>query len=872
MSVTTADDADPQYCDIDFGSTSNDLTLNADGGITLGGTNVLITLTAEDITLDGVIEPPFVIRDLTLTASGGITLRSDINLGTGDLIITSTFTNPALTAPISLIRAGGTEASPAFITLSGGNVTLANTSGGGITGGIVGVGLIVNALDNIFLNAAIDGVITALEMRADQNNNSTGTITNDGTARRLRVGAVFLQQAGGFVETLFAENSTVTGDVTLLISMPFNQTIHPWMVGLGGTSFTLRGTGMRRLDTITLPTALTRTGTIELHATNITLNAALTGASVALRANSVIAGSAVGIHASTGEITATRIDPSGDAAAGRPGLTGTTSFALTRTSAFGALDTLPFTFEPAEITAITISTRSDQFVQDWMIAEDRDLTITSSERVVVDAAIGSMAPNRNIGAGALSLTSTGAAVRIFADISTTRRLTLSGVIGGINFNNRAAKTLTGLSVTLRGAAVSNRALTITASSPSGFVTISGGINTGTSDLSLSTGSGGGIVLDSGDVELRGGVITLGGVVRGDNNSGLSVFANGNIILGGEIALGSGALTLSAGENGTGNISFVGGAVSRLTVGALTLRQVSAFGETLFASGSTASGAVSLRLRTAVGQIVHPWMTGLGNGGFSLRGVDGITLISITTTAALTRSDGPVDLRATTINLGGDVTGNIVGSSDVELVGLTLTATTINLGGDVTANIGLASNANVRLTGVINGSANNRNFSATASRSLTISNDINIGMGTLALTGVGLGVTGSILLDGDITFTGGEIRFIGDFRPSAADINPNFTVNASTSISIRNVNLGTGNLILNNTGATATALGATNTTWTARNITLTGALDASADNRNLNINASGVLTLNDDINLGERNLNINAMGIGHHFGRQRHPHF
>ena len=133
------------------------------------------------------------------------------------------------------------------------------------------------------------------------------------------------------------------------------------------------------------------------------------------------------------------------------------------------------------------------------------------------------------------------------------------------------------------------------------------------------------------------------------------------------------------------------------------------------------------------------------------------------------------------------------------------------------------------------------------------------MGTLALTGVGLGVTGSILLDGDITFTGGEIRFIGDFRPSAADINPNFTVNASTSISIRNVNLGTGNLILNNTGATATALGATNTTWTARNITLTGALDASADNRNLNINASGVLTLNDDINLGERNLNINAMG-------------
>ena len=906
------------------GSANNaNFTVNASASLTIGtvnlGTGNLVvnnmsmnattlslpaTWTAGDITLTGAISSA--TDNLTIVASGVLTLNNDINLGTGDLDInamggTTLGGDVTLDAEVTRLT-GAINTTRNFTVMASGALTLnSNINGGGLTlngasiilGGditLTGSGLVrlTGAINESAASPGSDSIgggdsltITARGTVTLNSNINLGSgdlsviagegtaagIMNDGTARRIQVNSLFLQ-SGAFNDNLFTTNSTVSGSVDLRITAAMiDQTIHPWMAGLGNGDFSLAGVDgvvLARINLLAadLPAGLTRSaGVIDLRATRIILRVPLTGTEVNLRTDDIGGGSTnpVAIHATEGDITATRITDTGAAAAGVPTLTVANGFTLTQTTAFGALDTLPFTFTASEITAITISTRSAQTVQDWMLAVDRDLTITSSANVRVAAAIGSMVPNRNIGAGALTLTSTGAAVRIFADISTTRRLTLSGVIGGINFNNRAAKTLTGLSVTLRGAAVSNRALTITASSPSGFVTISGGINTGTSDLSLSTGSGGGIVLDSGDVELRGGVITLGGVVRGDNNSGLSVFANGNIILGGEIALGSGALTLSAGENGTGNISFLGIAQNQLTVGALTLRQSDAFGETLFASGSTASGAVSLRLRTAVDQPVHPWMTGLGDGAFSLRGVEGVTLTSITTTAALTRSDGPVDLRATTINLGGDVTGNIVGSSDVELVGLTLTATTINLGGDVTANIGLASNANVRLTGVINGSANNRNFSATASRSLTISNDINIGMGTLALTGVGLGVTGSILLDGDITFTGGEIRFIGDFRPSAADINPNFTVNASTSISIRNVNLGTGNLILNNTGATATALGATNTTWTARNITLTGALDASADNRNLNIIASGVLTLNDDINLGERNLNINAMG-------------
>ena len=217
------------------------------------------------------------------------------------------------------------------------------------------------------------------------------------------------------------------------------------------------------------------------------------------------------------------------------------------------------------------------------------------------------------------------------------------------------------------------------------------------------------------------------------------------------------------------------------MGALTLRQVSAFGDTLFASGSTASGAVVLRLRTAVGQIVHPWMTGLGNGGFSLRGVDGITLISITTTADLLRSAGEVDLQAATISLGGNVTGgNIIGQN-----GITLIADTINL----TANVMLSGGgANINLTGVIDeSSSGNENLTISAGGFLRLNSDINLGTGNF------ISSTGTITLGGNVTITGGEVTlpgFLGSITQStSAANNASFTVNASTSIAIGNVKSG-----------------------------------------------------------------------------------
>ena len=205
-------------------------------------------------------------------------------------------------------------------------------------------------------------------------------------------------------------------------------------------------------------------------------------------------------------------------------------------------------------------------------------------------------PNRNIGAGALSLTSTEGLVRILAGIATSGNLTLNGSTG-INFNGGTAKAFGGADVTLSGAARSNRDLNILATGSRGL-TLGGDINAGASDISLAA-TVGDIIL-GGDVVLTGGAVSLVGGVDGTmmgGNHGLRVNANDDITLtSSSIDLGAGALNLRAGEDDTGNIVLAGTA-STLTVGDLTLQQVSAFGDDLFATASRATGAAALRLRT-----------------------------------------------------------------------------------------------------------------------------------------------------------------------------------------------------------------------------------------------------------------------------------
>ena len=785
------------------------LTLTSDGDITFTHANGL-TLTSAVITLNGDVVSTNLPLTIDTSISSNVALNGNINTGTGDITLT----------------AGATIQIRSDTVLTGGDVALTGTRVRGDN-----FGLRVNAIGDITLNFRI-GVSGGIELGTGRFDlRAGGSIINSGTVREVTAGDVFLQQTGGFADNLFATTgNSVSGSVSLrLTTAGVSQTIHPWMAGLGDGDFSVHGVDGVRLDAITLATALTFTGEIDLRALGIFLTGtgALTGTVINLRADNVFqqnTGALVAIHATSGEITATRITATGGEDTGVPVLGGTTSFSLEQTSAFGALNTLPFTFEPASITAITLVTRSAQTPQTWMVASGRTLSLTTSEALTVNA--------RRIELGTGDLTLSGASI-----VSTNA--------GGLG--------ITANDVTLTGAMTLTGPLVVVAGSASSTLTLGGSIFAGASDITL--GATGGITL-GGDVELRGGVIRLNSAVDGrTGNRGLSIFANGNIFLGGNITLGSGALLLSADEdnNRSGNISFGGGAPQReIAVGALTLQQVASFGETLFASGSTASGAVALRPRSAVIQQIHPWIANLGTGSFSLRGVEGITLTAINIGAVGLERTGVIDLQAAIINLGGNIT--ITASSDI-----ILQATTINLTAPITV-----TGTSVDFTGAIDESGaggGNENLIFNLNGFLRLNSDINLGTGNFLWSSS----LGAITLGGNVTITGGQVTLPSSISQSSTSANnANFTVNASAFISFAfisfgGIDLGTSNLFLNNTGTTATTLGGA-ATWTAGDITLTGA--TSSNNLNLNIRASGVLTLNNDINLGTGRLDIgdeNSMG-------------
>ena len=412
-------------------------------------------------------------RNLTLDTRGVITIgAAAINLGTGNLFFGGA--NLILT-------------NPAGLTITAGNFQFT----GGAIGPQDGVDVpqfVVIASGDIILDSTIQLPTARVEFRAD-----TGNIMPAADRAGLGIdpplimaNSLFMRQMGAFADDLINTASRVSGEVSLRISTAVAQTIHPWMLALGGTDFQLRGVGVA-LTSITSTAALTRTGRIDLRATDITLGGALTGSEVRLRANTITGpGALLAIHAMTSDIDATSINSDGTTGTSRPALTNATSFSLTQGSAFGGRGRLPFTFDDAVITAITLSTRSEQVVLNWMIRQGTSLTITSSDRVVVDAAIGS--GDRDLDNGSLTLTSTGGVVRILENISTGGNITLIGGTGGINFNGRAAKTLSGAAITLRGDARSNRDLTLTATNSGGALTLSGEIVlTGTSALGVERG-------------------------------------------------------------------------------------------------------------------------------------------------------------------------------------------------------------------------------------------------------------------------------------------------------------------------------------------------------------------------------------------------
>ena len=827
-------------------------------------------------------------RNLTLDTRGVITIgAAAINLGTGNLFFGGA--NLILT-------------NPAGLTITAGNFQFT----GGAIGPQDGVDVpqfMVIASGDIILDSTIQLPTARVEFRAD-----TGNIMPAADRAILGIdpplimaNSLLMRQMGAFADDLINTASRVSGAATFHITRAgVNQTIHSWMTALGGTDFSLRGAGGAVLDSITTEAALTRTsGAIDLRATAITLGGALTGTEVRLHTNMITGDSAnlVAIHAMTGDITATRADGTS-----RPALaTDVTGFSLTRSRTFGGRGSLPFTLTASvlsAITAITLSTRSEQFVLDWMIAPGRNLTITSSSNMRVDAAIGASEPDRNLGTGSLSLTSTGGVVIIVADITTGGDITLSGVTGGINLNGGAAKTLSGTAITLTGNARSNRDLTITAS---GALTLNGDI-TGTRALSLSVFGNTEITLGRA-LTLTGGAITLTGAAMGAAN--LTIAASGTLTLNSNITLTgtTSILDLSgAGVIGNGSTARV------LTAGTVSLTQEAAFGSpALFTFGADTG---SLELTTDAAQNVHDWMI---NDGISL------TVTSagnVFVRSAIELGTGALSLRSTRgsirIFAGITTTGNITlngaaGISFNNRAAKTLSGAIITLIGGAQSNRALTLNASmVRLRQVaafggvpqfiFSGTdslvliteaaqvvhdwmiAPNRNLTITSASTARVNAAIgdgvvgrDLGMGSLTLrSGTAVRILVNITTGGNITLIGGTggINFNGRAAKTLSGGTVTLTGNArsnraltltaaSGALTLSGGIALTGARVLSLSGSGGIALGGA-LTLTGGAITLNSAVTGAA---NLTITTRGTLTLNNNINLTGAVLTLALSGAG-----------
>ena len=782
-------------------------------------------------------------RNLTITAPRIFIGATAINLGTtGNLSLDGVF-------GILLTNLAGLTITAGDVSVFAGSISNLNTDDGEIFNI---PHLVVEATGNIMISD-LDLRTARIELLADN-----GAITVQPRFRMnrgrpsIRASVLLMRQSVAFAEDLVrTTSSNVTGAVELRITTEADQTIHEWMLTLGGTSFSLRGVDGVTLASITLPAALTYTGDIDLQATAITLTAAttLTGGAIsltgAITASNNLTITAMGVLTLNSDITLTgagltlalssagAISNGGRVGAARPALTAST-VSLAQDAAFAT--TGPFRFAAA-LNSLTLQTAAPQDVHDWMIAMDRALTVTSALNVFVRSAI-------DLGAGALSLTSTGGVIRILENISTTGGLTLNGSTG-INFNNRAAKTLSGGTITLTGNAGSNRDLTLTATT--GALTINGDINTGTSALSLSVPMSGGIAL-GGALMLTGGAITLTGAATGADS--LTIIASSALTINSDIML-TGTASILVLRSRQGAITGMG----TLSAPTVRLRQVAAFAEDALFTFGSATG--SLVLVTDANQDVHDWMIepgrnlivsssrrvrvladivasgsgarNLGAGSLTLTSTGGVVriLANITTTGGVTITAGGILTISSNINIGTNAltltsgAGAIIAAAERPV----LTASTVSLRQvDAFASrrpfrfgSGIDS---LEFTTTVNQDVHNWMIVLDANLTVTSSNRVRV------LAAIGSGVTGRNLGAGVLTLTstGRVVRILADIT-TTGDV----TITASGILTISsNINIGTNALTLTS-GAGAIIAAAERPVLTASTVSLRQ-VDAFASRR------------------------------------------
>ena len=375
-----------------------ELTVNADaidlgtGNLTLSGTSIALsgattTLTGGAISLTGNVTSA---GALTIMTQGDITLGNNINTGAGDLTLSGT--------SITLGSA---------ITLTGGAISLTGAIDESASGNDGNDALTVRA-QSLTLNSDINLGTGRLDLQ------TSGRITNGGTARVITAGSLRLAQLDALDADLLDPTSRVAGSVALLIGSEVVQTVHPWMSSLStdaavvaDSSLILRGNGVR-LDVIILPEATTFTGSSNFVARQVELRGALTARELIFTTNVLRPDrsaddadkTTLELNAVAGDITTFAILDDGRRGAGNALLSNDfaiTNLILRRNSAFGDLDSLPFSFNSRQpVTALTSlrltinASDAVQTLQAWMLPEagsDRDLTIITPGLLIINSDI-----------------------------------------------------------------------------------------------------------------------------------------------------------------------------------------------------------------------------------------------------------------------------------------------------------------------------------------------------------------------------------------------------------------------------------------------------------------------------------------------------
>ena len=524
-------------------TTQHNLTLDVTGQINFA-TDKPTTITGAVIVLHSPTAQTWASgegQDLTITATGSLTLRGSFNIGTGAMRLTAG-EGEDTTGTISFINSPSLTASAIFLTQDG--------------------ALFVEEKPATFI----------IPNSGKPQVRYTGSGTQ--TAHRWFIFIPISFDAGADdidIAALIADNSILAGGAFRGFAID-----NDGLLAFGEEDIILTTTG-----NIIFPAGIT-----EIRARRLELTAAN-----------------IGTDDSSGNFIADLKIAVGDILALSGELTSTHALTLE-----GNLFRVRNSDTTLTAAAINITMRGREGVAAIANVDNQSLTLkaTSGNITFASSSTNLIYANSNTGLGNLTLSASGEilfsqrthihannitlggvikveATREESDGSTTitsRRLTLNAT-GQINFATDKPTTITAANITLNSPTAQTRQsgegqdLTITAT---GNLTLRGSFNTGTGDITVTTGAGHPINFSTTQATtLTGRNITLtstGGTPT-PSNQDLTLTATGAVTLAGNFNVGSGTMRLTAGSGtGTGTISFI--SRPNLTAGAVILTQDGAF--------------------------------------------------------------------------------------------------------------------------------------------------------------------------------------------------------------------------------------------------------------------------------------------------------